>query len=468
MPEDFASHGEFLLRHWLKLRSELGKGDHDIWIDEIRFAFANSPMSEEATKALTQSMLTLHSGWEGSWLLHDVRTAYGAVATVRLFAQHCQGRSNTYEQIWFAKTSIFDSHTRQLRRIPACPEERPAILDLAKNDEDDMVRRVATWVWFMDPRSEDLDDILALMTDENEPQAVRARAQIGDSRTIPWITENARKWAHYIEWLVHVWVPEARVCFEEWFDEQLDAHYADKPECDSWDAAYKVLLMVQRDEAREILEKRLDRLPPVHQLVQAALCVESQPLRNWAFSHVRNGPAPSPLLKHMFFVFGSDQDGPLVPITSSQVRQWEPIFKYFRDRDLDSLYRICRRDGDEDWIRPRLRSRLLKNYRQWLCPTNKDLEEELRTELEHARSLFALRLLEDSPASHEELLQALMKVIEGHDIEEIAGKLERPLRQWCTRETLANFWVRHPPTGQISELAKRRTTYLVAMQNPPA
>lgn len=468
MPEDFASHGERSLRHWLRLRSELGKADYDVWIDGIRFAFANTPISEEATWALTELMLALDSGWEGAWLLQGVRTAYGAAATVRLFAQRCQGLPNIHEQIWFAQTTIFGQHMRQLRHIPADPEERPAIFDLAKNDDDDIVRNVATWVWFMDPRPEDLEGILDLMTDENEPQAVRARAEIGDTSIIPWIAEHARSRAHYIEWLIHVWGPEARTTLEEWLDEQLDAHDGDKPERNAWYFAHKVLLMAPRNDAREVLETRLDRLPPVRQLVQAALCVESEALRDWAINQVRHGPAPSPLLEYMFSGFGSDQDGPRVPITSAQVREWEPIFEYFRDRDLDSLYRICRRDGIEHWIRPRLQSRLWKYHRQELCPTSEDLEEELRAELERDHAWFGMRFVEDSPAAPEELLRALETVIEDRDIEDIAGTLEWPLRYWCTRETLEAFWANYPPTGPMSELCKRRATYFVAMQNPPS
>jgi hypothetical protein len=169
----------------------------------------------------------------------------------------------------------------------------------------------------------------------------------------------------------------------------------------------------------------------------------------------------------MFFGFGSDQDGPLVPIASTQVRQWEGIFEHFRDQDLEGLYQICRRDGDEDWIRPRLQSRLWKYDRLSLCPTSQDLEEELRTELEQGQSRFGMSLTEYSPASPDQLLEALLSVIEGREIEEIAVKLEWPLRHWCTRETLQKFWASHPPTGPMSSLTKRRTTYFVAMQNPP-
>lgn len=211
----------------------------------------------------------------------------------------------------------------------------------------------------------------------------------------------------------------------------------------------------------------MDRLPPVDKLVQAALCVESDALRKWAMEQVRRGPAPSPFLRYMFASYGSDRDGPRAPITSAQVRQWEPIFEYFHERDLDDLYRICRRDGDETWVRPRLQSRLWKYDRQRLCPTNEDLEDELRTELEHDRSWLGMRLIENSSASPEELLQALRRVIEGHDIEEIATSLEWPLRHWCTRDTLDDFWTQHPPSGRMGELTKRRTRYFVAMENPP-
>lgn len=467
MPAGYENIGERLLSTWLKLRSELGEGEHDVWVDGLRFAFANAPISEEAAKTLCESMIALESGWEGAYLLHDVRTDYGTVATIRLLGHHLQGRSNIYESMSYAKALLFRQHVKQLARASASPCERPAILDLAKNHEDETVRKIATSVWLMDPQPEDLDDVLALTTTENEPQAVRARVEIGDTNTVPWIVEHARDWSHYIEWLVHVWGCEARTGFEEWFDEQLETYHIDAPERGLWYAAKKVLVMVPRHDARRILETRMDRLPSVDQLVQAALCVESDELQGWATDQIRTGPAPSPLLQYMFAGYGSDRDGPRVQIASAQIRKWEPIFEYFYDRDLGELYRICRRDGDESWIRRRLQSLLCKHDRQQLCPTHKDLEDELRTDLARDHSWLGIRLIEDSAASPSELLRALERVIDGHDLEELATSIEWPLRCWCTRETLEEFWARHPPTGRKSSLTKLRTTYLVAMKNAP-
>lgn len=466
-PDNYEEHGEELLREWLKLRNERDSDEHAGWKDGIRFGLANGPVTKEATEALTEALLDLGAAWEGAHILHDVRTPHGVTATVRLFAEYCRKQEDPRLAFQSVRTMLFGQFAEQLQRIPPHPEERSALLALAMDADDDMVQKVATWVYLMDPQPGDLDDVKSLQAPWNEAQAILARAKLGDPETIPWIREKAWEWPHYITWLVHVWGPEARACFEDWLDQIIDSFHAGELEEGPWREAKKVLLEIPRSEAPEILEERISRLPATPGIVQAALCLESSVLEGWAIDQIQGGPQPSPLLKRIFSAFGSDEDGPLIPIDAGQVKRWKPILDYFATRELGGIYRICLRGGEEDWIRPRVKERLRDYDRKRLCPTREDLEEELHSAFDREHPRPGKYLTDNPGTTSEELLAALEEVTRDRDLEDDADLIEWPLRYWCNRDTLAEFWELHPPTGPRSRLAKKRTTYHVATQHPP-